>query len=124
MVTSLMDAYRTDADVIYPIPEYGIQGDYNYGEMTLSIHKQGGMSLGESGVGTWIVEVHHKGELIYSDESLTTNTPHTHLEAACLYAWFTAEGESGCEPFGERLAEWVGEYTNVSAEELSGCRLL
>lgn len=117
-IVSLMDAYRTSPDVIFPIPEYGVGGEYNYGEMTLSIHKTGGGSIGESHSGSWIVEIHHKGELIYSDASLSNHAPLTHIEAAALFADFTANGETAAEEFGQRLLEWAEEYTNVNFDNM------
>lgn len=112
---SIFDTYRTMPEVIYPLPELGLPGEYNYGEMTLSIGKSGGGMLGERYDGNWYVEVAHKGEIVFSEDSLYSAFPLSHLTAALLAAEMfarvlTDDGDDKY-PWGTRFAEWVDNFT-------------
>lgn len=105
-IRSVMDSYRQDAEVIYPIPAMGGNEAINNGPMTLSVAKLGGGTLGRKYTGRWIIEIHHNGRLIQSTSLLDTKQPASHLRAACIYAEFM-----GHAPMGERLALWVDGST-------------
>jgi hypothetical protein len=115
-IISYMTMGRTSPDVIFPIPELGKSGEYNMGEMTLAIHGQGGVPLGDESDSSWIVEIHHKGELIYSTASLRTPMGRTHLEAAVIAADLLANGD-GSHACAERLREWLDSFVSYDVVE-------
>lgn len=115
-VTSLIEAYRAEADVIFPIPELGDGSEYGRGEMTVSVHKLGGGTLGKQYDGTWLFDVHHNGTLIASTR-VEHGMPISHLQAAVSFADFAANGETTSEPFGPRLQEWLDNYVSPSVVE-------
>lgn len=104
---SIFDEYRTNADVIYFIPEYGSPGEFNRGEMTLQIHKLGGGAIGDAHEGTWLYEIHHKRKIILAGKDLILPAAATHLEAAAIAADSLANSDSSPVPYADRLIEWL-----------------
>jgi hypothetical protein len=92
MVESMMDAYRTMPDVIFPVPNLLISDR----PMQIHVHKLGGGSPDGEYAGTWVCELWVGGELLDSTADLNTATEHTHYMASGVYADFLAAyGDSG-----------------------------
>jgi len=91
-VVSMMDAYRTAADVLYPVHPV----DKDVTPLFIAVHKLGGGALDKAHAGTWIVEVVYGGELLWSSGEIDSGTPHTHYQVAMMVAdSLAAEVESG-----------------------------
>jgi hypothetical protein len=86
VVTDHMEVYRTQPDVIYPLP-------HRKGDPAIHVHKLGGGSPDVPHAGTWICQLVYAGELVFSTAEMETGMPHSHYEVAGIFAETLVYGE-------------------------------